>query len=189
MNNHKHLWTWIDTSKLFEPPHDKTNKITFAPSKDSDQPGYPTSLIRVFAIRIKKHWVLSYPLSALRRLWSDWADAQADPSSLGAQATLLVLSCGGSFLLSLSLRIRQTFISDHVFLWQEHIPCWPRVLISTFCPCWSLRWLPRYFSFLVLKQTTLSVTAVMTLNCLFSWYQQTNRLGIWWKTVWFFMSP
>ena len=39
-----------------------------APSKDSDQPGHPTSLIRVFAVRMKKHWVLSYPLSAQRRL-------------------------------------------------------------------------------------------------------------------------
>ena len=29
---------------------------------------------------MKKHWVLSYPLSAQRRLWSDWADAQADLS-------------------------------------------------------------------------------------------------------------
>ena len=27
---------------------------------------------------MKKAWVLSYPLSAQRRLWSDWADAQAD---------------------------------------------------------------------------------------------------------------
>ena len=35
-------------------------------------------LIRVFAVRMKKPWVLSYPLSAQRRLWSDWADAQAD---------------------------------------------------------------------------------------------------------------
>ena len=33
---------------------------------------------RVFAIRVKKSWVLSYPLSAQWRLWSDWADAQAD---------------------------------------------------------------------------------------------------------------
>ena len=32
-----------------ELPHDKTNKIT-APSKDSDQPGHPPSLIRVFAV-------------------------------------------------------------------------------------------------------------------------------------------
>ena len=29
---------------------------------------------------MKKTWVYSYPLSAQRRLWSDWADAQADPS-------------------------------------------------------------------------------------------------------------
>ena len=34
----------------------------------------------VFAVRMKKAWVLSYPLSAQRRLWSDWADAQADQS-------------------------------------------------------------------------------------------------------------
>ena len=49
-----------------------------APSEDSDQPKHPPSLIRVFAVRMKKAWVLSYPLSAQRRLWSDWADAQAD---------------------------------------------------------------------------------------------------------------
>ena len=29
---------------------------------------------------MKKLWILSYPLSAQRRLWSDWADAQADLS-------------------------------------------------------------------------------------------------------------
>ena len=51
-----------------------------APSEDSDQTGHPPSLIRVFAVRMKKAWVLSYPLSAQRRLWSDWADAQADLS-------------------------------------------------------------------------------------------------------------
>ena len=34
-------------------------------------------LIRVFTVHMKKAWVLSYPLSAQRRLWSDWADAQA----------------------------------------------------------------------------------------------------------------
>ena len=51
-----------------------------APSEDSDQPGHLPSLIRVFAVRMKKAWVLSYPLSAQRRLWSDWVDAQADLS-------------------------------------------------------------------------------------------------------------
>ena len=53
-----------------------------APSEDSDQPGHPPSLIRVFAVRMKKAWVSSYPLSAQRWLWSDWADAQADLSLL-----------------------------------------------------------------------------------------------------------
>ena len=52
----------------FEPPHDKTNKMTCAPSKDSDQPWHSPSLIRVFAAHVKKAWVLSYPLSAQRRL-------------------------------------------------------------------------------------------------------------------------
>ena len=40
----------------------------------------PVCLIRVFAVRLKKPWALSYPLSAKRRLWSDWADAHADLS-------------------------------------------------------------------------------------------------------------
>ena len=56
----------------------KPNKMACAPSEDSDQPGHPPSLLRVFTVRMKKVWVLSYPLSTQRRLWSDWADAQAD---------------------------------------------------------------------------------------------------------------
>ena len=35
-----------------------------APSEDSAQPGHLPSLIRVFTVRMKKAWVLSYPLSA-----------------------------------------------------------------------------------------------------------------------------
>ena len=50
------------------------------------QPGHPPSLIRVFTVRMKKAWVLSYPLSGQRRLWSDWADAQADLSLRWAQS-------------------------------------------------------------------------------------------------------
>ena len=34
-----------------EPFYDKTNKMAFAPSEDSDQPGHPPSLIKVFAVR------------------------------------------------------------------------------------------------------------------------------------------
>ena len=33
-----------------EPDHNKTNKITSTPSEDSDQPGYPSRLIRVVTV-------------------------------------------------------------------------------------------------------------------------------------------
>ena len=70
----------MDGLLIIEPLHDKTNKVACAPSKDSDQPGHPPSLIRVFAVRMKKVLIVSYPLGAKQRLWSDWADAQADLS-------------------------------------------------------------------------------------------------------------
>ena len=46
----------LDQGKLgkqipFEPHRDKTNKMACAPSEDSDQPGHPPRLIRVFAVR------------------------------------------------------------------------------------------------------------------------------------------
>ena len=72
--------TILEDQSRFEPLHDKTNKMTRAPSEDSDQPWHPPSLIRVFAVRMMKAWTLSCPLSAQRRLLSDWADAQADLS-------------------------------------------------------------------------------------------------------------
>ena len=73
-------WTGIKWAATWQNQQSKC-----APSEDSDQPGHQPSLIRVFAVRMKKAWVLSYPLSAQQRLWSDWADAQAELSSLGAQ--------------------------------------------------------------------------------------------------------
>ena len=79
----RQFWSDITilNSNWNEPPHDKTNKVASAPNEDSDQPGHPPSLIRVFAVRMKKHCGLSYLLSALQRLWSAWAaDAQADLS-------------------------------------------------------------------------------------------------------------
>ena len=65
----------------YEPPHDKPNKMSCAPNEDSDQPGHPPILIRVFAVP----WMGSF-LHAESEEWSDWADAQADLSSLGAPA-------------------------------------------------------------------------------------------------------
>ena len=59
----------------FELPYDKTNKEACAPSEDSDQPRHPPSLIS-----LRCPHILSYPMSAQWRLWSDWVDAQADLS-------------------------------------------------------------------------------------------------------------
>ena len=58
----------LSSEKQTELHPDKTNKMAYAPSEDSDQPGHPPSLIRVFAVRLKKARSLSYPLSAQRRL-------------------------------------------------------------------------------------------------------------------------
>ena len=65
------LWIMSDTTfdlKINEPQHDKTNKMTVAPSEDSDQPGHLPSLIRVFAVGMMKPRALSYPLNAQWRL-------------------------------------------------------------------------------------------------------------------------
>ena len=57
-----------------------------APSEDSDQSGHLPSLIRVFAVRMKKAWVLSYPLSAQRKLIRLGGCPGWSESSLGAQS-------------------------------------------------------------------------------------------------------
>ena len=50
--NRKNVNNYLNLCKeIFEPPRDKTNIMTCAPSEDSDQPGHPPSLIRVFAVR------------------------------------------------------------------------------------------------------------------------------------------
>ena len=62
--------------------------MTRTPSEDSDQSGHPSSLIRVFAARMKKPWIISYPVTGCPG-WSE--------SSLCAKVILLVLLCGSSF--------------------------------------------------------------------------------------------
>ena len=74
-----HRFAWLGSIKMSR-LMTKPTKRNAAPSEDSDQPGHPPILIRVFTVRMKKAWVLIYPLSAQRRLWSDWVDAQVDLS-------------------------------------------------------------------------------------------------------------
>ena len=57
-----------------------------APSEDSDQPVHSPSLIRVFTVCMKKAWVLSYPLSAQRRLIRLGGCPGWSESSLGADS-------------------------------------------------------------------------------------------------------
>ena len=48
-----------NTDSIFEPHHDKTSKMTCAPSEDSDQHLHPPSLSRVFAVLAQ--WVAKNP--------------------------------------------------------------------------------------------------------------------------------
>ena len=99
------------TTELFERAHDKSNKMSCAPSKDSDQPGHLPSLIRVFAVRLKKLWVLSYPLSSQKRLIRLGGCPGWSESSLGTHAIFLVLSCSNSFFLK-----KKVLITERIFL-------------------------------------------------------------------------
>ena len=97
--------------------------MTCAPSEDSDQLGHPPSLIRVSAVRMNKHWALNYILSAQWRLWSDWADAQADLSLRWPHMSFCwfcraaVLSCGVSFMLFHDRSNNLTLWMESQFLW------------------------------------------------------------------------
>ena len=59
--------------------------MTCAPSEASDQPCHLPSLIRVFAVRMKKHWALNYLLSAQWRLIRLGGCPGWSESSLGAR--------------------------------------------------------------------------------------------------------
>ena len=76
-------WFWAKREHgPCEPQQNKTNKMSVLPLKTQISLGIcPVwSVWSVFTVGMKRAWVLSYPLSAQRRLWSDWADAQADLS-------------------------------------------------------------------------------------------------------------
>ena len=99
---------FLNWKKIIEPPHDKTNKMTVRPAKTQVSLGI-RSVWSVFAVRMKKAWVLSYPLSAQRRLWSAWADAHADLSlHWGAQSFW-----GGSYV-SHSLEVSLHILLQHL---------------------------------------------------------------------------
>ena len=57
VKHHAQLIILYNMSRLMTKP----KKMACAPSEDSDQPGHPPSLIRVFAVRMKKSWAGRMP--------------------------------------------------------------------------------------------------------------------------------
>ena len=99
-------------------------------------PGHPASLIRVFAVSMKKAWALSYPLTAQRRLWSDCVDAQADQNLRWMHMPFCwVLSWGSSIIYIAPGSDRQS-IGDKILMTTERLFLFAHMLqVSK----WSLR--------------------------------------------------
>ena len=93
-NKKKHNETW----KQWAFSNDKSKKLSCVPSESSDQPGHPSWLIRVFAVRMQIAWVLCYPLFANQILIRLGGSPGWSESSLGAHAVLFPLSWGGSLM-------------------------------------------------------------------------------------------
>ena len=74
-------------------------------------------LAPVVAVRMKKSWVLSFPLSTQPRLGSNWVDAQADLSLLGTLVILLVLSCGGSHYMKMLGKVCIPASTVHIYIY------------------------------------------------------------------------
>ena len=82
-----------------------TKKEACALSEDSDQPGHPSSLIRVFAVRMKKALVLSYPLNAQQMRMPKLICVFS-----GRTLFLLVLSYRGSYWVDVNVFVS---VPDH----------------------------------------------------------------------------
>ena len=71
-----------------------------APSENSDQPGHPPNLIRVFPTRMKKAWVLSYPLCTVKTLIRLGGCPGWSESSLGAHSFCWFCHIAAQFFVS-----------------------------------------------------------------------------------------
>ena len=95
---------------------------TCEPSEDSDQTGNPPSLIRVSAVHMKKPWVLSYPLSAQRRLIRLCGCPGWSESSLCARVILLILSCCQHYcLFSWNSPIKRWYLGSSPILFNLYV--------------------------------------------------------------------
>ena len=111
------VWKWAATWQ--------NQQSECAPSEDSDQPGHPPSLIRVFTVRMKKPWVLSYPLSAQRRLIRLGGCPGWSESSLGAHSFCWFCHVVAQILLQLCWMVHRHFPENCYERLQglKHNPC------------------------------------------------------------------
>ena len=102
-----------------------------------------------FAVCMKNHWVLSYPLRALQRLWSDWAVAQADPSLRWAQRSFCSF-CHEAAHFSLG-RVKPTQCP----VYSEHSDksSHPHSLVTVFPVCVKTLWVPVHLPIECLEKT------------------------------------
>ena len=87
------------------------------------------SVWSVFAVRIKKALVLSYPLSAQRRLWSDWADVQADLSLRWAHSHFV-----GFVMSRLALQLGSSCCTC-ILCFSRFIKMWTHYFQKQICQC------------------------------------------------------
>ena len=167
--------------------HNETNKMMCVASEDSDHPseiGHLPSLIKVFAVRMKKAWVLSYPLSAQRRLWSDWVDAQADLSLRWAHMSFCWFCHAAAHFSNHIKLLCMIFIINTVT--EDLLSKWYYLLMECF-NCyfnWAGSW--DYGTFHIgdqrrLRRACASAQSRQSLCCLHTWSMEVDRVrpGIW----------
>ena len=99
------------TETMSEPRYDKNNTMSVRPKKPQISLGI-SPVRSVFAVRMKKACVLSYPLSAQRRLWSDWAEGWFE-SSQGAQSLCWFCHVAAHLFALMYLNIREFLVTNH----------------------------------------------------------------------------
>ena len=105
----------------------------------------------VFAVHIKKAWVLSYPSSAQRRLWSVWADAQADLSLRWAHSHIVGFVMSWLSLVPLIVTMKQP---EHAQIWILKLPPEPfaKLYKILFIACSRCPFLDKPFVYLTSSQ-------------------------------------
>ena len=151
----------------FEPPHDKTNKMTVRPANTQINLG----ICPVWSeSSLCAQWVAK---DGQRRLWSGWSE-----SSLGEHAILLVLSWGGSILIWDLNIVYLTHMTDTTLNKQLILIVFQCFIHSnSFGFCFFFR----FFFHLLLHVLVIVTRALTHVLPFFSWY-----LSVWVEVIYLF---